>query len=872
MREDVLAARKEADRWIGAEDFVRWISDHRSAQYMPRIGFAAFLRDDYFAFFKKKPGSAAERAFERWKKDWARPNRFIVSWESLPEEVEEKVESALARQSKRDTKQYYLVPLREVAERVRRALARRDELDAAFRSMRPPRKRRHARDLTPAEVSRSLGVPTSTIYQWVRDQGLPHDRVGKKKKRIRLSLPEVEEWAKAREAAGKRVALSEDWRVRVPAEQARPRLREIRDYLGLSNERFAELLGISKQQVVRHLADRWQRRSQSIPHSVMMRAEALLDTTLSRSTRTTKTQRITKQQLEKALKENGGRILATARALGIDRQALHKVAGDLGVRLTTLDRVPVEQARPFLLRVRKQLRLNDAYYSELLGTTHSNLKVWLGLGGRWRDLQSIPAQAVERAGELLETMTPRVCRTAKLQKITKAQVAQAWESSGGNVKGAAAALGVSPDTFNKLAESRGVELPVPLIARITKSELKELLKRHRGVRASMARELGVSAPYVTMLLKKAGLYEEAPSSGARARDLDKARVEQILRQAIRDKKLPNNAAKDAGLSRGSVLKKAADRFGLGALYEKAKAQGKRPPRKDKGVKRKRNPQPKFRVRSPKQGLKTIKHADITKNFEKALRFKPKHRRAVLVPCAQTKPFPDAPSHRDGYLKALKGKKVDVFVVSEPLGVVPYAWSREYPNAHYDFPPHHLRGQAHDLLARRVAQWLDVVGRKYDQITLALPAHHMDLVEEALDRVGDDPTVLVYAGITDCLDRGACPPGHYRPTSQAYRKFLRARANPPVQGNPFGMTGAQIAGKLVGWTAAGAVAELVTDRIDSYITQPLSEAAERAITKSVVKTNPLVRANPYHQNCWAHNPCPVCVGALAAGAWAATRRR
>jgi transcriptional regulator with XRE-family HTH domain len=190
--------------------------------------------------------------------------------------------------------------------------------------------------------------------------------------------------------------------------------------------------------------------------------------------------------------------------------------------------------------------------------------------------------------------------------------------------------------------------------------------------------------------------------------------------------------------------------------------------------------PRFQVRSPAQGLRTIRHPDITRNYEKALRWRPKHKKAVLVPCAQTKPFPDAPSHRAGYLKALKGKKADVWVVSEPLGVVPYAWSRDYPNYDYDFPPQHLRGRAHDVLAGRVTSWLKRVGPKYQQITLALPAHHMRLVDKALDMLGYEPTKLVYAGIGDCLDAGACPPGHYRATSQAYRKYLRRRANPPEE--------------------------------------------------------------------------------------------
>jgi hypothetical protein len=187
----------------------------------------------------------------------------------------------------------------------------------------------------------------------------------------------------------------------------------------------------------------------------------------------------------------------------------------------------------------------------------------------------------------------------------------------------------------------------------------------------------------------------------------------------------------------------------------------------------------FQVRSPAQGLRAIQHPVITKNYRKALGWKPKHKKAVLVPCAGTKPFPDAPSHKGGYLQALEGKGVDLWVVSEPLGVVPYEWSRDYPQAHYDFPPEHLRGPGRELLVERVADWLEKVGHKYEKVTLALPGHHMRLVEDALGLFDQEPVKVVFAGIGDCLDAGACPTGHYRSTSKAYRKYLKKRVNPPM---------------------------------------------------------------------------------------------
>jgi uncharacterized protein DUF5591 len=218
------------------------------------------------------------------------------------------------------------------------------------------------------------------------------------------------------------------------------------------------------------------------------------------------------------------------------------------------------------------------------------------------------------------------------------------------------------------------------------------------------------------------------------------------------------------------------------------------------VARRPNPAPRWRVRSARQGLNAIKHPEITRNYRAALRFKPKHRVAVLLPCAQTKPFNEAPSYTGGYLRALEGKKADLWVVSEPLGVVPFAWSEKFPNAHYDFPPKHLTGEAHDLLAERVARWFKTVAPKYSKVVIALPGHHARLVEKALGLLDRRPaTRLSWAGIGDCLDAGTCPSGHYRATSEAYRGYLRkrVRSNPPLHDfdKPIGPQAIKLAAKV-----------------------------------------------------------------------------
>lgn len=170
------------------------------------------------------------------------------------------------------------------------------------------------------------------------------------------------------------------------------------------------------------------------------------------------------------------------------------------------------------------------------------------------------------------------------------------------------------------------------------------------------------------------------------------------------------------------------------------------------------------MNSPAEGLDTMNHPDIMKNWKKSLRVKPKHKTAVLVPCAGTKPFPESPSHKHGYLEALEGKNVDVYIVSEPLGIVPYSWSRTYPNDSYDFPPKHVKGQTRDELVRRFAEWYNKVGTKYKKIYKALPGHHLSLVNDA-------GIPGVDASISACRDSD-CSSNIFRATSGQYVDFLR----------------------------------------------------------------------------------------------------
>ncbi len=118
--------------------------------------------------------------------------------------------------------------------------------------------------------------------------------------------------------------------------------------------------------------------------------------------------------------------------------------------------------------------------------------------------------------------------------------------------------------------------------------------------------------------------------------------------------------------------------------------------------------------------------------------------------------------------------MDLWVVSDLMGVIPYAWSDSAPNLDYEMAPAVLRGPARDLLVERLSNWLSAYGLRYDRIYLALPLHHMRLF---LDAGPDAGLPILDASITACRKAGACPPTHFRATSRAYIDYLRGAVVP-----------------------------------------------------------------------------------------------
>lgn len=159
------------------------------------------------------------------------------------------------------------------------------------------------------------------------------------------------------------------------------------------------------------------------------------------------------------------------------------------------------------------------------------------------------------------------------------------------------------------------------------------------------------------------------------------------------------------------------------------------------------PVEKLVVRSFEDGVKIWDDEGVKGFFyDKSMEWQPKNRIAVFLPCSAWKPYPYSPSHKDGYLKALLPylDHVDLFVVSEPMTVVPYCVSNEYPVDSYDYDPYkffignlrkpHVK-KALDIFTSRLATWIKKYHTLYQLRILILPKNwHLKVFYKSLGKV------------------------------------------------------------------------------------------------------------------------------------------
>lgn len=159
------------------------------------------------------------------------------------------------------------------------------------------------------------------------------------------------------------------------------------------------------------------------------------------------------------------------------------------------------------------------------------------------------------------------------------------------------------------------------------------------------------------------------------------------------------------------------------------------------------PVEKLFVRSFEDGVKIWDDEDVKSFFySKSMKWQPKNEIAVFLPCSAWKPYPYSPSHKYGYLKALFPylDRVDLFVVSEPMTVVPYCYSDEYPVDSYDYNPDKfflgkrrepLVKKALSIFTSRLATWIKTFHTLYQLRILILPKNwHLKVFYKSLSKV------------------------------------------------------------------------------------------------------------------------------------------
>jgi len=110
--------------------------------------------------------------------------------------------------------------------------------------------------------------------------------------------------------------------------------------------------------------------------------------------------------------------------------------------------------------------------------------------------------------------------------------------------------------------------------------------------------------------------------------------------------------------------------------------------------------------------------------------------ALILPCTRRKPYRISATHRlaEERIRRLGLENlVDVYIMSEPMVLVPRCLDIYYPFANYEYPPQELdsthRSKFVDILSRVVKNLVSA----YRLIVAVLPRHHASIFVEAVSR-------------------------------------------------------------------------------------------------------------------------------------------
>jgi len=110
-------------------------------------------------------------------------------------------------------------------------------------------------------------------------------------------------------------------------------------------------------------------------------------------------------------------------------------------------------------------------------------------------------------------------------------------------------------------------------------------------------------------------------------------------------------------------------------------------------------------------------------------------KALILPCSGIKPYRLSATHRvaesiiDRY--GLRDS-IQVYILSEPMIIVPRELDIYYPFANYDYPPRELDGFYRDMFIELLSIVIPRL-RHYKKIVAILPKHHKNILLKSIER-------------------------------------------------------------------------------------------------------------------------------------------
>lgn len=112
--------------------------------------------------------------------------------------------------------------------------------------------------------------------------------------------------------------------------------------------------------------------------------------------------------------------------------------------------------------------------------------------------------------------------------------------------------------------------------------------------------------------------------------------------------------------------------------------------------------------------------------------------AIIMPCSATKPYRVSATHRIVDLSIHRSgidHFVQVYVLSEPMVLVPRELDIYYPFANYDYPTHELTHRFRERFIDILTYLLPRL-KYHSKIIAVLPKHHLSILLESVKRSGE----------------------------------------------------------------------------------------------------------------------------------------